>query len=125
MTDWRDLPSGPKLDALVAERVLGWTLSQLSSHPDQYRWIGPNSELPDLCWRPRCGVIFPTESPSTTWAGAGLVVEAMDERGFTLVLYRLHARVTWKAEFSSACCQEASTAPLAIAKAALAALEAE
>lgn len=141
MSDWRDLPAGPELDALVAERVLGWRWCLVQPRFREPGEIGrgiilpfvqiedlygggygatPVDERPAQLWNDWARELRGLQL-STTWAGAGLVAEAMDARGHTLVLYRLHARGTWKAEFSSACCQEASTAPLAIARAALAA----
>lgn len=105
-TAWRNLPAGPELDALIAERVLG---------PP----IPPPNMLPLCRFAPRC---------SRTWAGAGLVVEAMERRGWRLDLLRRPAG-DWEAALWPRVgppeVEHADTAPLAISRAALAAMETE
>lgn len=92
-----------ELEALVAKHVFG---------------LSPEATDRCIAWGTRGGAGW-----ATSMTGAWQVVEAMEARGFPLVLYRLPARQTWKAEFSPTYCREASTAPLAICLAALAALE--
>lgn len=108
-TDWRTLTAGRDLDVLLAERVFNGSPICIEG---AWKWRR-NGE----------GSFFTLPHFSGLPGAAWEVAEAMDARGFTLVLYRLRARNTWKAEFSSACCQEADTGPLAICRAALAALE--
>lgn len=112
---WRNLPAGPELDALIAERVLGYGGF----------WLVPPHPSLELEWE-----VAPC---STNPAAAWLVVEAMEARGWVPCLKRNIERVEWEATFWAtpenpamprAVRIQADTAPLAICRAALAALEA-
>lgn len=112
---WRNLPAGPELDSLIAERVLGW--EPYWGHQGEY--IGAKRPVTNG-WRRE------DFRPSTTWAGMGLVVEAMEARGYRFDL----GSHPWHAAFLSPSFEwerdpreKADTAPLAICRAALTALE--
>lgn len=63
------LPAGPALDALVAERVMGWVCPPATSVLPVRMWVGPSGRVhPEL---PRF---------STNIAAAWLVVERIGER---------------------------------------------
>lgn len=90
----------------------------------------PNRE-PDF-WAPPGDSVEATRNPpefSTTWGGAGLVVEAMREQGHFLILAHLATSNEWRAQFSAPRggirVGIADTAPLAICRAAIAALGAQ
>jgi hypothetical protein len=120
------LEAGRELDTLVAEKVMGWT-----------KWRSPvvprGSAEPD-CWltNDRTSPTFKIAhwSPSTDIACAWQVVERMRDRGFALELhYEFGCSIQWVADFSndgwsSTGEQLGDTAPLAICRAALAAVEA-
>lgn len=136
---WRNLPAGPELDALIAERVLGWVYHPQDADtrrradgtwrmgPPPYGgfWLVPPHPSLELEWE-----VAPC---STNPAAAWLVVEAMEARGWVPCLKRNIERVEWEATFWAtpenpamprAVRIQADTAPLAICRAALAALEA-
>lgn len=120
--DWRNLPAGPELDALVAERVLGWgnvhiAWSQVRGIPPQYA----DKQPPDRT------INFPGMGWSLVISSAWDVVEAMERRGYST---NLHSHVDgsgrrWTAEFwehvENTDMGHGDTAPLAICRAALAA----
>ena len=124
---WRNLPAGPELDALVAERVLGWTNVHLA-------WGNVRGVPPEYADKqpPDRTVNFPGVLWSSVISSAWKVVDAMEARGYHLQLtdeWMSYPR--WRAEFRSAetirpgwNLVKADTAPLAICRAALAALEA-
>lgn len=133
--DWRNLPAGPELDALVAEWVLGWQWVQgnVTCKPD-WRWERPDGSYdryvifhdpnPANSWpRPLSKEALPPLA-SSTWEGMGQVVEAMEARGFCLHLERRYSGGPYVAWFSPPCVQvESATAPLAVCGAALVVLE--
>lgn len=122
---WRDLPAGHELDALVAERVLGWQRRPSCWDRDPLGRDGKPGH--DLLSRGK------TPCFSSRWDGAGLVVEAMENRGWFLNLDRPPRLVStgplaWVAKIRTSIGdrrvgEAADTAPLAICRAALAALE--
>lgn len=122
-----DQLAGRALDALVAEKVMGWNLADRR----RLRW----GEGPD-CW-----ITGDDEAPTRQWfapsidiASAWKVVEKLDAFGGGGVLYLYLSRDAedgWAARFyawgASESCQaewsKADTAPLAICRAALAIME--
>lgn len=118
--DWDTLPAGPELDAILAERVLGWSL-------DDCRTTGRPKGLHPF---EHYAVMKSSADPYAAW----LVVEAMEARGLTLLLDGRETypdgsgKRLWHASFwrgTNMCGTGNDTAPLAICRAALAALEAE
>ena len=124
MSDWRTLPAGPELDANVAERVFGQRVEWRSYHRvgKSYSpyYADAGGEVDDF---------------STTWDGMGLVVERMRELGWegAIYLYNQEPIECIVAPVGDRCkdydCThrelgQANTAPLAVCRAALAALEA-
>lgn len=115
-TDWRTLPAGPELDALVAERVIGGKPCPVIP----WKWTPPLRAS-------RCPMPKFSADPGAAWQ----VVEAMEKRGLHLQLtdeWMSYPR--WRAEFRSLDTrrpgenlEKADTAPLAICRAALAVLE--
>lgn len=106
-----DMPAGPEMDRLVAERVMGW-------EPKPPRWNGwwyYEDHRPDedsKCFQ-----------PSTNIAHAWEVVDRMKIRGDDVCLdfYRSHDQwqVSTNAPKGRGSCASADTAPLAICRAAL------
>lgn len=127
MSDWRDLPAGPELDALVAERVMGWTNCHIG--PTYRKAMGIPPEM--LAKQPPDRTInFPCHHYSQAIGCAWEVVETMERRGLRLCLE--HQVQSWVAFFATddrtpydddSILQEADTAPLSICRASLAALE--
>jgi hypothetical protein len=133
MSNWRELPAGRELDALVAEKVMGWKYRQSSPDPKKHFcreygndagwWLKPSMTPGAKHWA--CATCSPPPAYSTDIAAAWEVTEKLAE-DFMLVYAVAHAG--WRARFEHA---EgwwkgeayADTAPLAICRAALAALE--
>lgn len=114
---WRTMGAGPELDAVVAERVLGWTRGR--------------REFGDMPWRrpgdgPSRGVLG-VPPLSTDIAAAWKVVEVMRERGYFPHIGFFGQNESWRANFrrENADGEWADAAPLAICRAALAALASE
>lgn len=93
MSNWRNLPAGPELDALVAERVFGYRwylhgklgLLLPANHGGGWPTATPTDSRPSVLWPDYNTHAERKLGPlSTTWKGAGLVVEAMEARGFRL-----------------------------------------
>lgn len=133
--DWRDLPAGPELDILIAERVLGWSNCHIGPTYRKAMGIPPEQ----LAKQPPDRTInFPCHHYSQAIGCAWEVVEAMEKRGWFVVL---SSRITWtsnkledwRVEFHLPMWRESSltrsaeseglTAPLAICRAALVAME--
>lgn len=123
---WRDLPAGPELDALVAEQVLGWTRVCI-------RNVGLWGCRPEHTYELH-GDLAPVPDYSTKMAAAWLVVAAMVAKGHSVDIdnRRQHRKrsMPWTVAFAwpdmhhQADPREAAkTAPLAICRAALRALE--
>jgi len=107
------LPAGRELDALVAERVMGWHRRKRNGVEV---WVvttdtfDPPVTYPVECW-----------NPSTSIAAAWEVVEKQDD---CLHLKQHGEKGMWEAYFCHNYCEadylgEADTAPLAICRAAL------
>lgn len=50
VTDWRTLPAGPELDAIVAARVFGWESQGQAAPTFSTTWWGGASILRDRMW---------------------------------------------------------------------------
>jgi hypothetical protein len=133
--------TGRELDCAVGERVMGWkrvwlcgwsTGSFLGGHYDSPEECavacaeyGREGLRPVMLWE-RDGCTFGKGedwSPSTTWEGAGLVVERMLERGWSPCIS--HSRGQWSVLFVTAGCSYdvmGEVGPQAICLCALAAL---
>lgn len=116
-----DLPAGRELDALIAEKVMGWAPVHDGLN---FRWADGG----DYEKRHRYVCDW---SPSTDIAAAWQVVERMDSLGWYLTIDRLSSgervrfwrcewmRYTEENEKCGDCWEDADTAPLAICRAAL------
>ena len=122
MTDWRTLEAGPELDAVVAAAI-GCVGVQVPASAGHIWWYLGGKTFNHL---PRF---------TTTWDGMGLVVERMRELGWegAIYLYNQEPIECIVAPVGDRCkdydCThrelgQANTAPLAVCRAALAALEA-
>lgn len=117
-TDQTPPLTGRELDAAVAEKVMGWTNFDLGASVHWRRGTPPD-------WLNRSQR---TDIPpySSSWAAAGLVVEALRKRGCRMKL--VENPDGWFCEFykdgRAAGYWEAASMPEAVARAALAALEA-
>ena len=132
------LPAGPDLDALVAEKVMGWTLGDphwihgymMHGMVEVRTWLG--SETED-------GAKSEGWSPSTNIAAAWEVVEKLSQSGVDFYLERdPYGRTHWarfndttQGTYNKEGCEDkrlgdadAPTAPLAICRAALKAIHA-
>jgi len=82
-----DVTVGPELDALVAEKVMGWrptVISGASLAEDRKAWFIPSrTQDTETLWSETKGIPPPY---STTWEGAGLVVERMQELGYAYMI---------------------------------------
>lgn len=123
-SEWRELPAGPEMDALVAERVLGWTNCHVAL--GNARGIPPefaDKQPPDRT------INFPGKAWSRVISSAWEVVEAMEARGYSLALDTKCPGMPYvMAGFQSSTpgsIGRAKTVPLAICRAALAALDME
>jgi len=72
----------PELDALIAERVFGWTDVYLPQDETQNQGRPPDDDEPEkgLYW------VVPYSSGSTLTDDCGLIVEAMEKKGWTVCL---------------------------------------
>ena len=121
-----EMQAGPEMNALVAEKVMGWTRCsnedcQGCDHPIYLtggRWI---VRVPGRDWDDDDYIFAPSTGISAAW----MVVEKMREMGF---MFRLQSFDTVGAEFQQPwgffVSSSATTAPPAICKAALKAVEA-
>lgn len=134
-----DLPAGPELDHLIAEKVMGWT-RDYSAFSGQMQKINRLFNLPDFFWW-KTGpddLQFRTVSnwsPSTNIAHAWEVVKKMgslclyapgekpDDREEVTIGWRAVFKIDPSGEESGWSWEEAETAPLAICRAALALVE--
>lgn len=113
---------GPELDALIAEKVMGW-----GTGPSGKMWISRPVRPLQINWQDlyvgfmqhgaTCGVIF---SPSTKIEHAWLVVEKLQKDNWYFQIMRMPQSKPgyWHAEFGGVK-GYADTAPLAICLAAL------
>jgi hypothetical protein len=113
-----ELEARRELDALVAERVMGWRLVENTGLAGGRFWQGHGGSFGD----------FPEHSPpafSTDIASAWEVVERMRQRGLLVGVYTADDGSCWQAATSAdATLFSAPTAPLAICRAAIAAVHA-
>lgn len=133
MSDWRTLPAGPELDAIVGRTVIGCKVESTKN-------------LTTGAWRHECRCEYGEhEAPgslgalmrfSTTWDGMGLVVERMRELGWHWSGVNRLSENEWSGAaaflfgngpypIENPAQAEAPTVPLATCRAALAALEAK
>ena len=109
---------GSELDALVAEKVMGW------ERYDRHGWwlTNPAEHLD------RALAVLPDYAFSTSWEGVGLVIERMRELGWEMALddlrysYRAVFRRRQDEELRYSQSRQRPTAPEAVCRAALAAL---
>jgi hypothetical protein len=125
MIDVSKLDAGPELDALVAEKVMGWT-KEPSANPFPgpkslpWNWVAPHST-----WGPGTpGKCYPTSVPkySTDIAAAWEVVEKLRDQfeGVVVDGIKLPGAPAWQCIVMNESEKgEAQTAPLAICRAAL------
>lgn len=126
-TEQPELTAGRELDALVAEKVMGWHIvTDFDLRPPEKHW---NNAKGYVCLvagnKLNDGREMKGFSPSTDIADAWKVVEKMRERGLDVYLRFVS---TWTAEFDSVSGDvngfaDADTAPLAICLAALKAVQ--
>ena len=113
------MPAGREMDALVAEKVMGWEFApELTKATGSDCWMEWNEDKSDYrvrgCW-----------IPSASIAAAWEVVEKLKHLGFTLgFLSNEDERLQWDVSFgpngmSEKNCVYEDTAPLAICRAAL------
>jgi len=143
-----ELQAGRELDALVAERIFGWMRVQPPKHdfdgplPGQGEVLASPTAVPmiesgEYAWPPK-GIIpftffLPSQGWSTDISAAWQVIERMAARGLWLTLltpydatdgyhatFTPHGRPQWCDAVARA---QAATAPLAICRAALRAVE--
>jgi hypothetical protein len=107
------MPAGREMDALVAERVMGWV-----RHPDSmYRHWCERQPDGTLRFLDQCEPLHTVRPwhPSTDIAAAWEVVEKLvSEQGLHLWWHNV-----WLVDFALSGAQRAETAPLAICRAAL------
>lgn len=106
-----DLPAGPEMDRLIAEKVMGWTLNEDGNWIDgegEYRYPSPESFAGLSAF-----------GPSTNIAHAWQVVERMREIIRPSIEYV--DGLGWRADFETSY-GWGETAPLAICRAAIAAM---
>ena len=113
-----DMPAGPALDALVAEKVMEfWWFSDSRG----FRMlIEPITELENVCYTTGQGPFQRVPHYSTDIAAAWLVVEKMRDKGWYWAVYyftTIEAAFTYAGLGSKAA--QADIAPLAICRAAL------
>jgi hypothetical protein len=119
----RSLDAGSELDTLIGEQVLGWHIEEGATYwPDTERvWRDADGH--------RMGVVEEW-SPSTDWGAAGEIVTHLEQR-FRFSLVQEHQAWSgelqgYRAEFTTVMAYGggaiAPTAPLAICRAALAAV---
>lgn len=124
MTDWRTLPAGVELDRLVADRVMGWASYSYGDMPER------SADGAIFDGEPLHGSGLVPFQPSTDIADAWRVVEAMRGLGFAVDICDVAISSTvplWAVSFFPAGPDteppNEHSAPLAICRAALAALE--
>lgn len=135
MTTASDLPAGRELDALVAEKVMGWTFQTFpeGACPEVRHWHR-TSPIPEER-SPEWAASFIGACPpfSTDIAAAWTVVEKLRSLGFGVVIDNLPSTsgrdVGWTVAVVGISTQDAfagtaHTAPLAICRAALSAVKA-
>lgn len=109
-----DLPAGPELDRLVAEKVMGWRLSSIEQPAGLYNLV--------YVYRDAWDALRKGWSPSTNIAHAMEVVTELEKSGLELGLCRFIDSY-WEANFSIAerdgVSAKGETAQLAICRAAL------
>jgi len=104
------MKAGRELDALVAEKVMGWK---------KVKWLG------DYDWRDKDGeqpYTVRAWNPSTDIVAAWQVVEKMEEIGYSILAHNVIPNsdaVVWRVKFSQSETITEFTAPLAICLAAL------
>jgi hypothetical protein len=102
-----NMPAGREMDALVAEKVMGWRL-----HPHKTHWMTNNNNFR------RIGTFLPSDDISAAWE----VVEKMKEKGRLYLIvsddigYKAEILLNDPVPMATAQCD---TAPLAICRAAL------
>lgn len=131
------LTAGRELDALVAERIFGYRRESYSSR--DYDGVLHEGEVlmpPGTTWRdvmdyfPKRGPIprlyWVSDEYTKSFSGAFAVENAMRQRGWSLTLWYVRETDDWHANFATdgdgGTGAEADSAPLAICRAALAAL---
>lgn len=108
--------AGRELDAMIAERIMGWRWHEVLAvwSPYPYSTLAETRSASEWC-------------PSTDIAVAWEVLEVMHGRGFGIEVFRYGKseglEVLWFVDIGGADTVSAETAPLAICRAALAALE--
>lgn len=124
-----DLPAGPELDRLIAEKVMGWTWFQVPKHdydgplPEQGKVLVPPGFDPKGFEFPPKGVVGPGYfcghfQPSTNITNAWQVVAHQRRFSFSLQAPGSHPGVGWRVSFGIHH-GEGDTAQLAICRAAL------
>lgn len=110
-----------RIDALVAEKVMGWVKKTAECNNEQVVLVPP--DWTDLSVKRWLGHDLHELVPhyTTSWDAAGLVVEAMLDKAPGFVLEAAYLPFRWYCEFNK-CSAEAKTPPLAICRAALKAL---
>lgn len=92
------LPPGRELDALIAEKVMGW--NKFTSHPEGWTDVGegPWFIIPGEI---KCEAVRSDEIPaySTDIAAAWEVVEKMRVDGFNFQIHNVNEQVNWVALF--------------------------
>lgn len=120
-----ELKAGRELDALVAERVMGWTVNRTNDR--HWHTVGPTGrERHILIGRDCCAGQHDYDShafmPSTDIASAWLVVEKLNATGWLCDLFRNQMMTHWHVAFAKdhtdSFVNDAS-APLAVCLAAL------
>jgi hypothetical protein len=125
---------GRQLDALVAEKVMGWKCDNVAHESTEVRWIGDKTEVQHSGWENKCegfGSLCPAHLPyySTDIAAAWDVVEKLSRDVCTVEIKSHRRTMGWTCftrmpsdEGISPIRIQATTAPHAICLAALAAV---
>lgn len=124
-----DIPAGPDLDRLVAEKVMGWKWGPTGA--DYSGWQG-SKQYPNGMWNRKNDACRGHWSPSTDIAHAWEVVEHMEQNG-GLIANMYSQRGCWsvgieplpESRYIEVFREVAETAPLAICRAALLAVGCE
>lgn len=112
--DIRTMTAGPELDAVLA-RALG------------YEWIPPDAQAPFVTlghWWIHDEPVWHF-TPSTTWDGAGQVIEEMRRRGFNVLIGNHALTGNWVVEIGTVLVEDVESCPHAITVAAILALRSE
>ncbi len=119
MGDVKQLVASRELDALVAERVMGWK-KWVPARPESL----PITSLATPCWEDTDGRVIAQHSwnPSTEISAAWEVVEKLKQRDKdnTFFLEIEFYNNAWNCQIGGSVEASAPTAPLAICRAALA-----